>query len=204
MAGSSRPTHAPVPNLKRCKMRVQSSHAHDDRGLDPYFTPPEATQSLLEIEKDQIPRTGVIWEPAAGNGAISSVLSHAGYTVFASDIADYGAGFELRDYLAAAPPLVARAIITNPPFKLAEAFVHKAECPDGVNRRPPMSANFTKDARFFNVSAGTGLRTRGSARVLGGGCDGFVISRSEVRILSPAPNKSMRWAFDRTFGIVPR
>lgn len=107
-------------------MRIQSSHAHDARGLDPYFTPPEATWSLIEIEKDRIPRSGAIWEPAAGDGAIARILSDARYTVFASDIADYGAGFELQDYMTATPPPRATAIVTNPPFRLAEAFAQKA------------------------------------------------------------------------------
>ena len=36
-------------------MKMQSSHSHEDRGLDAYFTPIEATLSLIEIEKERIP-----------------------------------------------------------------------------------------------------------------------------------------------------
>ena len=59
-----------------------------DRGLDAYFSPPEAVASLLHIEGQYIPKC--IWEPAAGDGAIVRPLLSAGFTVIASDIADYG------------------------------------------------------------------------------------------------------------------
>jgi hypothetical protein len=69
-------------------VRIQSSHHHTDRGLDPYFSPPEATASLLGIEAEHLPKR--IWEPAAGDGAIVRPLQAAGFTVMASDIVDYG------------------------------------------------------------------------------------------------------------------
>ena len=48
---------------------------------DWYPTPPEATLKLLEVE----PFHGVIWEPAAGDGALCEVLREAGI-VIASDL----------------------------------------------------------------------------------------------------------------------
>ena len=107
-------------------MRIQSSHHHADRGLDAYFSPPEATASLLGIEAEHLPHD--IWEPAAGDGAIVRPLQAAGFTVIASDIADYGlvgcrAGV---DYLKAPPIRDVQAIVTNPPFKLAVRFAEKA------------------------------------------------------------------------------
>ena len=69
-------------------MRIQSSHHHADRGLDAYFSPPEATASLVGIEAEHLPPH--IWEPAAGDGAIVRPLQAAGFTVIASDVADYG------------------------------------------------------------------------------------------------------------------
>ena len=85
-------------------MRIQSSHHHADRGLDAYFSPPEAALSLLAIEAGRLP--DCIWEPAAGDGAIVRPLVAAGFTVVASDLVDYGllnckSGI---DYLKA-PPL---------------------------------------------------------------------------------------------------
>ena len=107
-------------------MKIQSSHRHSDRGLDAYFTPVEAVHSLICIERSKIPHC--IWEPAAGNGAIVRPLQAAGYSVIASDIADYGlvdcqAGI---DYLSEQARPYVEGIITNPPFKLAMSFAEKA------------------------------------------------------------------------------
>jgi hypothetical protein len=92
------------------------------RGLDLYETPPEATRALLNVE--QLPR--VIWEPAAGRGAIADVLRARGHRVIARDIHDYGAPSVRAnmDFLKAktAPP-GCETIVTNPPYNLAEAFV---------------------------------------------------------------------------------
>jgi hypothetical protein len=107
-------------------VRIQSSHHHGDRGLDAYFSPPEAVISLLHIEADYLPRR--IWEPAAGDGAIVRPLEAAGFTVIASDIADYG----LRGCQSGINYLTTKArpdvdgIITNPPYKLAMRFAERA------------------------------------------------------------------------------
>jgi hypothetical protein len=107
-------------------MRIQSSHAHEDRGLDAYFSPPEAVWSLLAIERAHLPAH--IWEPAAGDGAIVEPLREAGHQVTATDIADYGlenceTGI---DYLKARPREGVGGIVTNPPYRLAMAFAEKA------------------------------------------------------------------------------
>jgi hypothetical protein len=107
-------------------VRIQSSHHHADRGLDAYFSPPEATASLLGIEAGHLPQR--IWEPAAGDGAIVRPLQAAGFTVIASDIADYGL-VECRagiDYLKTPAIRDVQAIVTNPPYKLAVRFAEKA------------------------------------------------------------------------------
>ena len=107
-------------------MRIQSSHHHADRGLDAYFSPPEAVASLLYIEAQYLPK--YIWEPAAGDGAIVRPLQDAGFTVIASDIVDYGLdGCKVGvDYLTAKPFCEVEGIITNPPYKLAVQFAEKA------------------------------------------------------------------------------
>jgi len=107
-------------------MRIQSSNHHEERGLDAYFSPPEAVWSLLRIEADHLPRQ--IWEPAAGDGAIVRPLRQAGYEVIASDVADYGLD-DCKvgvDYLRAKRPDKAEAVVTNPPYKLAMRFAEKA------------------------------------------------------------------------------
>jgi len=70
----------------------------------------------------------MIWEPCAGRGAIARELCALGFSVFAQDLVDYdGAdpGIETGvDFLMErrAPDGVT-AIITNPPFKLADDFI---------------------------------------------------------------------------------
>lgn len=93
-----------------------------ERGEDFYETPAEATRALLQVET--LPH--IVWEPAAGRGAIVDVLRSASHEVVASDLIDYGEPTQAsrRDFLMErkAPP-GCTAIVTNPPFKLAEKFV---------------------------------------------------------------------------------
>lgn len=88
---------------------------------DFYPTPPEGTRALLSVESF----TGPIWEPACGDGAMSRVLQEAGHEVISTDLIDRGFGVPRIDFLmewqSRAPN-----IITNPPFKHAEEFTHKA------------------------------------------------------------------------------
>lgn len=98
-------------------------HPLADRGDDLYETPAVAVEALLLAEP--IPR--VVWEPACGPGAISRALLDAGHTVYSSDLRDYGFGLAGLNFLAARelPPGV-QAIVTNPPYKDANAFVSTA------------------------------------------------------------------------------
>lgn len=88
-----------------------------------YPTPPEATRALLSVEAFD----ASIWEPACGEGAIASVLKHAGHAVVATDLVDYGYGLPGIDFLKEARPR-AKHIVTNPPYGsgLADAFITKA------------------------------------------------------------------------------
>lgn len=76
-----------------------------------YPTPPEATRALLSVEQFD----GSIWEPACGDGAISKVLTEAGYQVVSTDLIDRGYGAGGHDFLKSTTPL-AKNIITNPPY----------------------------------------------------------------------------------------
>jgi hypothetical protein len=96
-----------------------------ERKDDLYETPPEATHALLKAER--LPHR--LWEPAAGRGAIVSILRAAGHEVLASDLVDYGdpTHFARRDFLMEwKAPDGCEAIVTNPPFKLANEFVAHA------------------------------------------------------------------------------
>ena len=87
---------------------------------DFYPTPPLATRALAAVEAFR----GDIWEPACGNGAISDVLSEKN-AVISTDLHDYGFGASNADFLAA-DQLLAPNIVTNPPYKHAQAFIQKA------------------------------------------------------------------------------
>jgi hypothetical protein len=106
-----------------------------ERGHDLYETPATAIRALLRAE----PLPPVMWEPAAGRGAIVRELRASGRTVVASDLVAYeGADPEIIagvDFLrvTSAPPEGA-AIVTNPPFKILNRFVAHAVklCPKVV------------------------------------------------------------------------
>jgi hypothetical protein len=106
------------PKLKRAQSLVGTSAGRPDD--DFYPTPPEATEALLAREKFE----GTIWEPACGDGAICRVLAAHGHSILATDLnyRDYGMGD--IDFLTC--QLQAANVITNPPFKLAEEFIHHA------------------------------------------------------------------------------
>ncbi len=100
------------------------SHSYEDRDKDFYETPVVATAALLRVEKLPL----IIWEPAAGNGAIVRVLRAAGHDVVTSDIVerDFSLGF-VADFLTVPRvPYGVETIITNPPYRWAELFVDKA------------------------------------------------------------------------------
>lgn len=103
-------------------------HAHSERGDDLYETPPIAVRAL----RDAVSLPPVIWEPACGPGAIVRELRAVGHEVIATDLRDYGledsrGGVDFLQCQSAIAP----CIVTNPPFKDAEAFVKKARelCP---------------------------------------------------------------------------
>jgi hypothetical protein len=101
------------------------AHALKHRRDDLYETPPEAVEALLRIE--QLPHR--LWEPACGRGAIVNVLRAAGHECIGSDLVDYGdpTHFYRRDFLMERKaPDGCEAIVTNPPFKLAQQFVEHA------------------------------------------------------------------------------
>lgn len=86
---------------------------------DLYPTDPAWTNVLLD--NITLPE-GVMWEPAAGDGAIVDVLREYGYTnIKATDIDPQASGIRKVDFLTCAGH--APTIITNPPFGLFDEFV---------------------------------------------------------------------------------
>ena len=119
-------------------MRIQSSHHHAARGLDAYFSPPEATAALLAIEHGRLPRR--LSEPAAGNGAIVRPLRVAHFDVVASDLVGYGGADIMAgvDYLVAPLPAGVMGIVTN----LPAAYSHCASDDEGTSAKPTAGMNF--------------------------------------------------------------
>lgn len=97
-------------------------HSHEVRDRDCYETPPEAVHALLKVEK--LPHD--IWEPACGPGSIVYVLRAAGHKVIASDLHDYNCGIPKIDFLSGGFIPMRGAIVTNPPYMLAQEFVETA------------------------------------------------------------------------------
>jgi len=99
------------------------NHNSNRRELDYYPTPKEATIALIEFLT--LPKDKVIWEPACGDGAMSKVIENYGYKLFSSDIRKDVYGESERDFLKYSIKNI-DAIITNPPFNLAEQFIIKS------------------------------------------------------------------------------
>ena len=103
----------------------------------------------------------MLWEPAAGRGAITKVLRDAGHGVISSDIHQYDHPLHfVRDFLTVTTaPVGVGANVTNPPFKIVNAFV--AHALDLV----PLVVMLARLA-FLESTARTGiLEHRGLARV---------------------------------------
>lgn len=101
---------------------AQRHSGYARRPRDAYQTPPWVTlallRHLLSPRRRRLPSP--VWEPAAGEGLMVAALRGRGLRVLATDLATG------RDFLRTAPDRPPPAIITNPPFRQAEAFVRRA------------------------------------------------------------------------------
>jgi hypothetical protein len=106
---------------------VMQQRAEPHKSLDDFPTPPWATRALLQFLSGQgFTEGGTCREPAANRGHMVRPLCEFFDTVLASDVHDYGAGFPVQDYLFGPDPDVVDWTISNPPFRLAEAFIDRA------------------------------------------------------------------------------
>ena len=95
----------------------QHGRQHDDF----YATHPTAAKLLMEVETFN----RNIWECACGQGHLAKVFASAGYKVRATDVVKRGYGDGVLDFLQCTSAWDGD-IITNPPYKYAEAFIMKA------------------------------------------------------------------------------
>lgn len=110
----------------------QRSEPHDS--LDDFPTPPWATRALVKhlIEYFNVyVSRATCWEPACNRGYMVRPLAESFSHVWASDVADYGFG-EQGDFLipGQVPWDDGRGVdwvISNPPFRLADQFIERAE-----------------------------------------------------------------------------
>lgn len=102
---------------------AQRSSGYERKERDLYETPAWVTIVLCGL----LPRRShFVWEPAAGTGKMRNALIGEGFSVIASDIEPYE-DIERADFsrFHVAPKDV-WAIVTNPPYALAESFVRHA------------------------------------------------------------------------------
>jgi hypothetical protein len=100
---------------------------HEAAGsLDDFPTPPWATRALLNWLQWYVRPGMVCREPAANRGHMVRALCERFDAVEARDVADYGAGFGVCDYLAGDDPAPVDWTITNPPFNAVEPFIQRA------------------------------------------------------------------------------
>lgn len=99
-----------------------SNHAIEEREKHDYYaTEPKALLLLLDI----VDFDNSVWECACGAGHLSKVLIDKGYNVKSTDLVDRGFGIANINFLQSTEKFDGD-IITNPPYKYAEAFVEKS------------------------------------------------------------------------------
>lgn len=113
--------------MQNTSYAVMAQRIEPADSLDDFPTPPWATRALIEHvigHKDELAGM-TCWEPACNRGFMSRPLLEYFGTVRNSDIFDYGYG-EMEDFLTTEVPAGSVDwVITNPPFRLAEEFIHK-------------------------------------------------------------------------------
>lgn len=112
---------------------VMQRRVEPHTSLDDFPTPPWATRALIDwLRKNcRLPVNPLVCEPAANRGFMVKPIAEEFQNVRASDVHDYGCGYEVNDYLFGEPK-PADITITNPPFRLAEEFVTQAMKSGGI------------------------------------------------------------------------
>lgn len=138
---------------------VMASRATSMDALDFFPTPPWATRALCEHVLP-VTKGSTAWEPAAGEGHMAHVLKEYFANVHASDVHDYGAGFDIGSFVGigadhAECPFRPDWIITNPPFSLALEFaersIDEAACGVALLVRSVWAESATRFERLFSV-----------------------------------------------------
>lgn len=99
-----------------------SNHTTEIRDPDDYYATDPSAFDILDANECFVQD---IWEPACGGGHLSKRMESLGYTVKSTDLFDRGYGTPGIDFLECTESFQGN-IITNPPYKYAEAFCRKA------------------------------------------------------------------------------
>lgn len=127
---STATTQQPTTRKPKGAGAVMAGRHEAPDSLDFFPTPPWATRALFEHVAPFA--SGVVWEPAAGEGHMAAVLAERFDDVWRTDVFDYGGLNEVGSFVgdgadvAAAPYPQPDWIITNPPFRLAVEFFERA------------------------------------------------------------------------------
>jgi hypothetical protein len=97
--------------------------------LDDIPTPPWATRAFFQyVAPELLGITGLRYvDPAAGRGYMVQAVREKGVICNGYDIKDYKAGYPVRDFIDGSNDCGSYdVLITNPPYKLGNAFVERA------------------------------------------------------------------------------
>lgn len=99
------------------------------KAAEAWETDPWVAREILRVEL----LSELVWDPCCGTGILSRAAREAGYTVYASDLYDWGfaeADTIGHDFLTHdrlwMPPGTEFSVFMNPPFSLATEFVDRA------------------------------------------------------------------------------
>ena len=112
---------------------------------DLFQTPNYAVDLLVPFIPKNIDR---IWEPAAGEKKISNRLEHYGFRVSSTDIRVSTNVFYHNFLVDPCDPLVAQAIVTNPPYSLKIKFFKKC-----IEFDLPFALLISGDYSFWTIDA---------------------------------------------------
>ena len=113
---------------KNTSSAVMAQRKEPLNSIEDYPTPPWATRALLEYVIPPGSQYKIVLEPACGRGHMSRVLSEYYSKVVSTDIEYYEYNNEFTDNFLESnyEENSYDWVITNPPFKYAEAFILKA------------------------------------------------------------------------------
>lgn len=96
--------------------------ANGDRVANDLYPTPDAGAVVGALMTVWRPEDLFVWEPACGNGSLSTVLDREGFGVYSTDLFDYGFGLPGVDYFAVRTP-ESTLVITNPPWNRAREWI---------------------------------------------------------------------------------